>query len=55
MGLSVEDTTLLPGGGGGGGEGRIATAMIVRKILSKYAILSRDLSKIVERHSRYQL
>ena len=43
--LSFEDaTTLLPGGWG---EGRIGTAMVFRKMPSKYAIFSTVLSKIV--------
>ena len=43
--LSFEDaTTLLPGGRG---EGRIGTAMVFRKMPSKYAIFSTVLSKIV--------
>ena len=44
--LSLEDTrTLLPGGGG---KGRIGTATMFRKMLTKCAILSRVLSKIVD-------
>ena len=43
--LSFEDATaLLPGGRG---EGRIGTATVFREMLSKYAIFSKILSKIV--------
>ena len=44
--LSLEDTTtLLPGGGGKGTSG---TAAMFRKMLTKCAILSRVMSKIVD-------
>ena len=44
--LSLEDTTTLFLGGGG--KGRSGTAAMFRKMLTKYAILSRVMSKIVD-------
>ena len=44
--LSLEDTTTLLLGGGG--KGRSGTAAMFRKMLTKYAILSRVMSKIID-------